>query len=334
MIFGNLLSAYLLLLLAPIIILLLLGNKGRQRALESFARKELLRELLVSVDGKKRGIRAAMVFFAFILCILALMRPQGGVLEEKEKRRGLDVIVAVDTSKSMLSEDVRPNRLDLSKTLAANLVKQLRGDRIGLIAFAGKAFLACPLTVDYNAFLQTLHSLDENAIPLGGTSLSGAIHEAIQGFKEVQAKAGILIMITDGEDHEGDPNRTVAEAKDAGITIFTMGVGTKEGELIVSTDANSRRSFLKDRQGNVVKSRLNEALLTQIASAAGGRYIRMTGMSDPLPDIQKDWFSEVEKRGIEGRTGKHYREYFQIPLTLALLLLIGETLTVGRKKGG
>ena len=324
MIFGNLHYVYLFLLLVPVIILFFLANKRRQQMLESFAQKEILKDLLLSFDGRKRSIKAVIVFLALILCILALMRPQWGLKEEQEKRSVLDIIIAIDTSKSMLSEDVRPNRLALAKTVLKNLIKQMKGDRIGIIAFSGSAFLMCPLTVDYNAFLLSLNSIDVSAIPREGTSLSKAISESIKGFKGVQSKAGILLIISDGEDHEGDPVNAAIAAKNEGITIYTAGVGTGEGELIVSTDEYGNRSFLKDRQGNVVKSRLNEATLKHIASMTGGSYIRITDLNYDVPDIYNDWFSKMEKREFVGPMKKHYRDWFQIPLTVALFLLIWE----------
>ena len=324
MIFGNLHYAYLFLLLVPVIILFFLGNKRRQQMLESFAQKELLKELLFSFDRKKRWIKSIIVLLALILCILALMRPQWGLMEEQEKRSGLDIIIAIDTSKSMLSEDVRPNRLELAKTIVKNLIKKMKGDRIGIIAFSGNAFLMCPLTVDYNAFMLSLNSIDVNAVPRGGTSLSMAISESIKGFKGVQSKAGILLIISDGEDHEGDPVNAAFAAKNEGITIYTAGVGTEEGELIVSTDENGDRSFVKDSKGNIVKSHLNEVTLKHIASLTGGSYIRITDLNYDVPDIYNEWFSKMEKREIAGGMKKHYRDWFQIPLAVALLLLIWE----------
>jgi len=334
MTFGRPHHVYLFFLLIPVIILFLTGNRRRQKALESFARKELLKELLPAFDRKKSWIKAVLIGLALVLCILALMRPQGGILEEKEKRRGLDILIAIDTSKSMLAEDVKPNRLDLAKTVVRDVAAKMKGDRIGLIAFSGTAFLLCPLTVDYSAFMLSLESLDVNAIPRGGTSLSGAIGEAVKGFTGTHSKAGVLLMITDGEDQEGDPVNAAVQAKNDGITIFTLGVGTVEGDLITSTDETGRRSFVMDKQGNVVKSRLNEATLRQVASSAGGQYIRVTGLNDALPDMVGGWFSKMEQREIEGGTRKLYREWFQLPLILALLLLIGEALLGERKKEG
>jgi len=332
--FGNPEAAFLFPALALIAVLLFLADRKRQRSLETFAARDLLPALLFARDDKKKRLRVAILFLAFAFCILALMRPQGSALEEVQKSRGLDIMVAIDTSKSMLAEDVKPNRLERSKAMARKLVSRLQGDRVGLIAFSGTAFLVCPLTVDYNAFLLSLDSLDANAVSRGGTSLSSAIREAGKGFKGARSKAGILLMMTDGEDHEGNPVQAAAEAINEGITIFTLGAGTEGGDLIAATDARGERSFVKDRQGNVVKSRLNETVLKQIASAAGGRYARLTSLDDGPADLYGQWFSALERRETTGRAGTRYREWFQLPLIFAFLLLIGETVLVERRKDG
>ena len=330
MIFSNPQAAYLYLLPALMLVVVWLGKRRKQQTLESFAGKELLPELLWGRNGINSWIRAVIALAAVVLCILALMRPQAGLMEVKEKSKGLDIIVAIDTSRSMLAEDVKPNRLAFAKSMAANLARELKGDRIGLIAFSGRAFLVCPLTVDYNAFVLSLDSLDEHTIPRGGTSLSVPIREAVKGFRATNSKAGTLIMITDGEDHEGDALRAAAEAKSENITIMTLGVGTKEGDLITSLDAQGGIAFLKDRQGRVVKSRLNEVLMKQIATATGGRYM---GMPRPDERVYEELFSQLTRQGKEGRTKKQYREWFQVPLLLAMLLVIGDITLAGKRKG-
>jgi len=332
MIFGNLRAAYLFFLIIPLFIFYFLGYRRSKKAIENFAQKEFLPHLISSQDTKKLRIKVMLVFGAFIFCILALMRPQWGLQSEEVKRSGLDIIVALDTSRSMVAEDVKPNRLELSKLAVRDFVKRLKGDRIGLIAFSGAAFLVCPLTVDYNAFMLSLDSLDVHTIPRGSTSISSAIMEAIKGFKGGQKKTKVLVLITDGEDHEGDPVKAAWIAQKEGIKIFCIGVGTTEGELIQINDENGQKAFLKDRQGNVVKSRLIESTLQKIALNTGGDYMRAAQSESNLGRIYEERLSKMEKGEIEGKMRKRYKEWFQIPLAIALLLLIFEPLIGQRKK--
>ena len=243
----------------------------------------------------------------------------------------MDILIAIDTSRSMLAEDVKPNRLQRSKLAVRDLVKKVQGDRLGLIAFAGSAFLQCPLTVDYGGFLLSLDDLEVGTIPRGGTSVSGAVREAIKSYQGGQKKYKVLVLITDGEDHEGDPVKAVEEAKEAGIKIFAIGIGTREGELIPVTDEEGKRAFLKDREGRVVKSRLDETVLQKVALATGGSYIRATGAEFGLDLIYQEKLAKMEKRELAGKMRRRFEERFQFSLGLALLLLMVEPLINERK---
>jgi len=260
------------------------------------------------------------------------MRPQWGFQWKEVKRKGLDILVAVDTSKSMLAEDVKPNRLERSKLALKDLVKKLRGDRIGLIAFSGRAFLQCPLTVDYSGFILSLNDISVGTIPRGGTSISHAINKAIESYEGEQKKYKVLIIITDGENHEGDPFRVAELAKKEGIKIFCIGIGSKEGELIPLIDTRGRTVFLKDESGNVVKTRLDEGVLEEIAIATGGSYVRSTSREFGLDLIYREKLAKMEKRDIESKMKRQYEERFQIPLGFAFLLLLIESLIGDRKK--
>lgn len=306
--------------------------RKKRTALENIAPKELLKELLSNLDIRKQKWKARLIILGISLSLFALFRPQWGFHWEQVKRRGLDILVALDTSKSMLAEDIKPNRLERVKLALRDFTQSLKGDRIGLIAFAGSAFLECPLTVDYNGFHLVLDSIDVDAIPKGGTSISSAIHEALESYEGGQKKYKVLVIITDGEDHEGDPLKAAQEAKEQGITIFCIGIGTKEGELIPVTTDNGQKEFLKDNQGNVVKSHLDEATLQKIALTTGGSYVRSTSSEFGLELIYREKLSKMEKRELEGKMNKRYEERFQIPLFLALCLLILETMISDRKR--
>jgi len=317
-----------------IIILILfyfLAVKLRKAALERFAQKELLEELLSRLDYKKRFLKNCLVILAISLMFFALMRPQWGFHWEEVKRKGVDILIALDTSKSMLAEDVKPNRFERSKLAIKDLLRNLKGDRIGLIAFSGNAFLQCPLTLDYGGFLLSLDNTGIDTIPKGGTSLTSAIKEALRSYEGGQKKYKVLIVITDGEDHEGNPVEASEEAKKEGIKIFCIGIGTKEGELIPVTDESGQKIFLKDAQGNVIKSHLNETDLQKIALNTGGVYVKAANTEFGLNLIYKERIAGMEKRELEAKMNKHYEERFQIFLWLALFLLVVERLISDKK---
>lgn len=298
--------------------------RAKKKAYEKFAQKNLLQDLLSFSKPNRQKIKAGLLLASVILVLISLMRPQWGFHWQEIKRRGLDIIIALDTSKSMLAEDVKPNRLERSKLAIRDFIKNLRGDRIGLVAFSGTAFLQCPLTVDYGGFLLSLDNADTNIIPRGGTSLAGAIKEAVKaaGGKENKYKA--VVLITDGENNEGDPFAAAEEAKKEGIVIFCIGIGTKEGELISLTQNSGAKEFLKDKEGNVVKSRLDEAALEKIALITGGSYIHSTATEFGLDLLYRERLSKMEKREFEGKLNKRYVERFQAPLLLALVLILIE----------
>lgn len=306
--------------------------KSRRKAMRRFAEDEFLNEIASSVDFQAKIIKSAVIVAVLILGILTLMRPQWGFQWQEVKRRGLDILIAIDTSNSMLATDVKPNRLGRSKLAVKDLIKRLKGDRVGLIAFSGTAFLQCPLTVDYNGFLLALDDLGTTTIPRGGTSITSAIKVAMDTYEGGDKKYKVLVIITDGEDHEGDPVKLAEEAKKEGIKIYCIGIGTTEGELIQLVDRNGKRSFLKDREGNIVKSRLNERVLQGIALSTGGMYVRSSGADFGLELIYDERLSRMEKRDIKVQMSKFYHERFQIPLALALLLLLIEPLISDRRR--
>lgn len=306
--------------------------KKRKALMRKFAETELLDEIASSVNFKRQAIKSALIVAVVAFGVLALMRPQWGFQWQEVKRRGLDIMIAVDTSKSMLANDVKPNRLERSKLAIKDLIRKLKGDRIGLIAFSGTAFLQCPLTIDYNGFLLALNDLSVNTIPRGGTSISSAIKMALKSYEGGQKGQKVLIIITDGEDHEGNPVKLAREAKKEGVKIFCIGIGTTQGELIQLVDGSGEKSFLKDKQGNVVKSRLNERILGQIALTTDGAYVRSRGAEFGLDLIYEQKLSRMEKREIKAQMAKRYSERFQIPLALALILLIIEPLINDKKK--
>src|SRR6266571_2302613 len=241
--------------------------RERRRLIAQFVQSRLLANLTVGVSARRLKIRLALLIAAVGLLVIALARPQWGFDWEEAKQRGLDVVVAIDTSRSMLAEDVAPNRLARAKLAALDLKKLARTDRVGLVAFAGSAFLQCPLSFDDEAFRQSVNALDVNIIPQGGTALAEAIQTAQAAFKEKSDNYKVLVLFTDGEDHDGHAVEAATRANAEGMLIFTVGVGSANGELLRMADARGRSDFIKDEQGNVVKSHLDEKLLKEIAQA-------------------------------------------------------------------
>ena len=264
-----------------------------------------------------------VVAFIFIVCALA--RPQWGYETQKVKHKGLDIVVAVDVSKSMLAQDVKPSRLERTKLAVKDLVKKLKGDRIGLIAFAGEAFLTCPLTNDHNGFMLSLEDLSPGTIPRGGTDIGKAITEAMKSFGSSGGHKAFIIA-TDGEEEQGDAAAMARKVKDKGIRIYTVGIGTQEGDLIRVQNEQGEWDFLKDKQGNFIKSRLNERLLQEIAYITGGAYVRSSGAQFGLDYLYDQQLSKLAKREFGENEDKKYHERYQWFLTAAVLALIAATL--------
>lgn len=303
----------------------------RQKILQRFAQGHLLADLVPSLNHGRLFWKNIFLMGVFIFAVLALARPRWGFQWEEVNRQGLDILIAVDTSRSMLASDVKPNRLERTKLAVKDLIKKLKGDRIGLIAFAGDAFMMCPLTVDYDGFMLSLNDLDVRTVPRGGTNLSRAIEEAVRGYDNTRNPYKAIILVTDGDNLEGDALAMARKAGDKGIKIYCIGIGTVEGELIQLVQESGETGFLKDNDGNFVKSRLNENLLQQIALATGGVYARSGGAEFGLDFIYEHELVKLEKREIEQKMKKRYHERFQIPLAVAFVLLLIETCFPTRK---
>ncbi len=315
-----------------LVLFLIWALRSKRKAMRRFAEDKLLEEIAAQVDSKKQLIKSVLILGALILGMLALARPQWGFRWHQVKAEGMDILIAIDVSKSMLAYDVKPNRLERSKLAVKDLLRKLKGDRVGLIAFSGTAFLQCPLTIDYSGFLSALNDLSVDTIPRGGTSISTAIKKAMAGYEGGQKKYKVLVIISDGEDHEGNPIALAKEAKRENIKIFCIGIGTAEGELLQVAGEDGKKAFMKDKEGNVIKSRLNEEILQKIAVITGGSYVRSSGAEFGLDLIYEERLSKMEKREIKAQMSKLYQERFQIPLAVALVLLIIEPFISDKKK--
>ena len=315
-----------------LILFLLWAKKRYKQTLARFVKEDLLPVVAPSYRPQERGQRIILLAITLVFTVFALARPQWGFEWQEVKRKGIDLLIVVDTSKSMLTQDVKPNRLERTKLAVEDLLKKLKGDRIGLIAFAGDAFLLCPLTVDYDGFRLSLDDLSTHSVPRGGTDIAAAIREALRHYEKGSENYRAIIVVTDGDNLEGDPLAAAQEAKAKGVKIYTIGIGTKEGDLIQVRGADGKKEFLKDSSGNYVKSRLNERLLQQIALETGGVYVKSSGAEFGLDLIYERELSHLQKREFESQKQKRYFERFQIPLSIALLFLLLETCWRRKKK--
>jgi Ca-activated chloride channel family protein len=308
--------------------------RRRRRRLETLVAPALIPRLTLEFNRPKTIVRALLLTGFFAMGILSLARPQWGMRQETVQRQGVDVLVALDTSYSMNAEDVAPSRLEKAKSEIRGLISRLKGDRIGLIAFAGTAIVQCPLTLDYGAASLFLDIADTETIPEPGTSLAAAIQTATSAFIAKERKYKVLAIITDGEDLEGQVQTAIDKAKEAGVIIYTIGVGSPEGRPIPVRDMKGDIiEYRKDPEGQVVVSRLDERALAQIASETGGRYFRATTSEGELDQIYDD-ISHMEKKQLESRLYRNLEDQFQYPLALAILFLVAEAWMSERRRPG
>lgn len=323
---------WLLWLLLPLAGLLVWSWRARQRLLTRFISPRLLESLTAGVSKSRQKFRLALFLLAVAALLVSLARPRWGFSLEESRQAGLDIVVAIDTSKSMLADDVQPNRLQRAKLAALDLMRLAQSDRLGLVAFAGGAFLQCPLSLDEEAFRQSVEFLDVNVIPQGGTALAEAIQTARSAFKEENDNHKILVLFTDGEDND-DAEAAMAlarEARENGMRIFTIGVGTPAGEVLSTKDPYGNRVFIKDAQGNVVKSRLNETLLQNLAKETSGFYLPLRGARS-MEVLYERGLAPLPKSESATRTLRQYHERFQWFIGAAILLLLFEMMFPERK---
>ena len=321
------------LLLIPLLIALFIRSERRGlKRLQEFVSARLLPQLAGTVNRPRRILRFALQLLGLGLAIVSLAQPRWGYTFEDVKRKGLDLLIAVDTSRSMLSNDVQPNRLDRVKLAIQDLISQLQGDRAGLIAFAGRAFLQAPLTIDYDAVVEALSDLDTKTIPEGGTNISSAITLATQSFGKGAMGNRALVIFTDGEELSGDALKTAKEAADAGVRIFTVGVGTPQGSLIPVTGEDGQTGFVKDSAGQVVKSKLDDKRLGEIAQATGGFYLHLENGPRTMQQIQNEGLAKMQAAEIDVRLSRRAIERYEWPLGAALIALALSILIPERKR--
>jgi Ca-activated chloride channel homolog len=310
------------LLIIPLLVAIFVRAERRAALrLREFVSERLLPSLARTVDRRRRNVRFALVLLSLALALTALAKPRWGYTYEDAKRKGLDLILATDTSRSMLSNDVLPNRLQRVKLAAQDLINELQGDRVGLVAFAGRAFLQAPLTIDYDAAVEAINDLDTNTIPEGGTKISDAIDLAVRTFGKSAIGNRAVIIFTDGEELSGDALKTAKAAADAGVRIFTVGVGTPEGSLIPISGEGGGTSFVKDSKGQVVKSRLDEKRLREIAESTGGLYLHLEDGPRTMKQLFAEGLAKMQAGDIDARLSRRPIERYQWPLGAAMFFL-------------
>ncbi len=331
--FGNLHYLWLLLVIPILVIFYIHSFKRKKNALALFAHNDVLARLLVWVSFPRQYFKAGLLCVGILMIIFSLIEPKWGYQWQEIKRRGIDIVIAVDVSKSMLAADIKPNRLERAKLEIGDLLNHLHGDRIGLVAFAGTAFLQCPLTLDYGALKMFLDRVDTNLISRGGTDIGGAIKRAQGAFPEGENKYKIIILITDGEDLEGNAVKLAEKAKNNGIKIFTVGLGNTQGVPIPMYNENGNKSYLKDRSGQMVLSKLDEITLQKIALFTGGSYVNGSSAEGlGLIKIYKEKVLDLEKKELKSTMQKRYENRYQIPLLFGILLVVSEFFVSEKKK--
>lgn len=332
MTFGNIYWLYAFL---PILAVLLFGfyyqQKVRDTLFKSFATPPLLHNLISSFSKRRYYLKSTLYLLTVFFIFLALSQPRWGSTWESQKSKGIDILFALDVSKSMLAEDIKPNRLERAKYSILDLVKKLEGNRFGLVAFAGTAFLQCPLTLDYNAFTQCLEQADPSIFNRGGTNIAAAIRTAIPALAD-ENNFKNLILISDGEELEESALVEARIAAKDNITIYTVGVGTAQGELIPFKTADNSIDYMRDAQGKIIKTKLDESTLKNIAEATGGFYVPLGSKGEGLDQIYESKLTKLPKQELSSTLRQLPIERFPWPIAIAICLLIIEMLFSTRRK--
>lgn len=316
--FANPEFFYLFILLAVLLVVYIYSNYRRARNLKAFGELALVQKLMPDVSHVRPVIKFWLAFIALAMLIVVLARPQFGSKKESITRQGIETVIALDISNSMLAEDIAPNRLEKAKNIISKLIDKFENDKVGLIVFAGDAFVQLPITNDFISAKMFLESITPELISRQGTDIGAAINMAMKSFTPNEEVGKAIIVITDGENHEGGAEEAAKAAAEKGMTVYMLGVGTTEGAPIPTGKLNE---FRKDKSGNVVMTRLNEEMGQQIAKAGGGAYIRV----DNTNNAQKLLLKEIDKLAKADVTTEVYSEYneqFEFIAWIVLIILI------------
>lgn len=323
--FANPEYLYLLLIIPLLIGIYLLLRRRRRRLMARFGDNALVRELMPDYSSARLIIKAVLLLSAYVMLILTIARPQIGSRLLEQKSMGVEIVLAVDVSNSMLAEDFEPNRLERTKYAISKLLDELKQENIGLVVFAADAKVQYPIADDYHLARSFTKRISTSLIAEQGTDIEKALRQSILTFSETTAKNRAIILITDGENHEGDLSEVLELAKSEGIRIYTIGIGTPAGAPI-----KIGNSYLKDEQGEMVVSKLGEATLTQISNQTGGLYIRASKQDLGLSEIVKS-INKMEKGAVQKQSFSEYKELYIIPLIISFVLLCIEIFILPRR---
>ena len=317
--FANIEMLWWLITIPVFVIAYIIITKRKQRQLMEFGDPELIAQLMPDASKSRPIVKFTLLIVALALLIVAAARPQYGQQEKTVKRQGIEVMVALDISNSMLAEDVAPNRLDRAKQMLSKMIDNMTDDKVGLVVFAGEAFTQLPITCDYVSAKMFLNTISPKLIPTQGTAIGAALQTAIRSFGSQESDAGrAIILITDGENHEDDATAVAKQAQELGIQVFVIGIGKPEGSPIPVPGTND---YIKDRSGQVVVSRLNEEMCQEIAQAGKGAYVRCDNTNTAMRALQQE-LDRIATTDLETTVYADYNEQYQSFLLIALLLLV------------
>jgi len=321
-----------LFLLGPLMFLFFaISIRSKNKRLERFGESHILNSLVSELSSVNMAIKYILWRLAGAFLILALINPQLGSKMAEAKVEGIDIMVALDVSNSMMAEDLTPNRLVRANRAISKMLEQLHGDRVGIIVFAGQAYVQLPITSDYAAGKLFLSTIDTDVVPVQGTDIGAAIDLAMKSFDEESPAQKAIVIITDGENHESDAVIAAQEAAEQGVKVFTIGMGSPDGTPIPQYQGRKKNGFRKDQEGNIVVSKLNESMLREIANAGNGAYVRASNAEVGLEPLLAE-LNQIEKTEMGTVAYSDYEDRFQIFLALTLFCLIIEYF-IGHKKG-
>lgn len=326
--FANIEMLWWLITTPVFVIAYIIYTKHKRRQLMEFGDQELVAQLMPDASKGRPIWKFSLLLLAWVLLIVAGSRPQYGQQEKTIKRQGIEVMVALDISNSMLAEDVAPNRLDRAKQILSKMIDNMVDDKVGLIVFAGEAFTQLPITCDYVSAKMFLNTITPNLISTQGTAIGAALQTAVTSFGATESEAGrAIILITDGENHEDDAIAVAKQAQELGIQVFVVGIGKPEGSPIPKPGSND---YFKDRSGQVVVSRLNEEMCQQIAAAGKGIYVRCDNTNTAMRALQQE-LDRMATAELESTVYADYNEQYQSFVLIALLLIVIEFFILSRK---
>ncbi len=327
--FGNIEYLWGLLIIPLLTLFFIWSRISRKRALRKFGRENILNELMPYSSKTRPFIKFFVLMLALAFFIVGIARPQFGSKLKKVKREGVELIIALDVSNSMMAEDIQPNRLERAKRAISRLVDRLKDDKIGLIVFAGDAYTQLPITSDYNSAKLFLNSVNTQIVPKQGTAIGAAINLAIRSFTPNGKANKAIVIITDGENHEDDAVSAAENAVENGIIVHTIGMGLPSGSPIPVL-RGGQTDYLKDRDGKVVVTKLNEQMLEKIAVAGNGIYVRANNAQVGLNALF-DEINSMEKQEMDTRVYSEYDDQFQYFFAIGLFLLLFEFVILERK---